>query len=1026
MLTSAVVSSLGSFFGAPGTPPEPTDLLDDKFGALRSLPTFGTWGLYSVVVLAGLTFALSLAASRRPPLLGAARSAAYATCALVVFDLLLLAYAFVTHDFRIRYVARYSDRSMSTPYLLTALWGGQDGSLLWWIFLLSANTAACVAWMRNRWRELQPYVIATLMAILGFFAVIMAYAANPFAESIAGARVDGEGLNPLLQNFYMIIHPPSLYTGFVGCAVPFAFCVAALASGRLGEEWLFATRKWMLWAWLFLSIGNALGMLWAYEELGWGGYWAWDPVENAAFMPWLTASAYVHSTMIQERRRMLKIWNVVLIGQTFFMTIWGPFLTRSGMIASVHAFAQSSIGIYFTYFLVAIAAVTTALIVFRLPELKNLDVDHAATRRYREKLAPVLWGALVLVLGVGIWLRSTTPNMAPFAVLGLVTVQALAGYGLARMRRTFTSFPWGDWSGSAALAAIVGVCAIVLWKGGFLDAGRSALFFVVGACGSLVYWISYAALKPISTSAEGRARQGAVAQTIDALLSREAAFVANNWVLVSMQAFVGITTAFPLISETVTGEKVTVGPAFYNRWMVPFGLALFALMGIGPLLGWRKTSDAALKKAFRVPLIVTAIVAVLHFAIGKSLGFPAIVESDPIYPGALGKILATLSGVIPVLATGLAAFNVAVIVQEYQRGIAARRKSGRESFWTALVNLVARARRRYGGYIVHAGIVLMFLGFTGAAYKVDQEFAMRPGESVEFQGYKLTYLGPRRVDTDPAKMEIYTDVRLEKDGRDLGVLHPARYVYRRQQMPTSEVAIKVGPREDVYIAPGSVNPETKLATLHVYVNPLTAWIWVGVLILMLGAAVAMWPEPQTEEVGVGAYLRTAGAVATSVVFGLLLAMTPARAYAQTGGSSSLHAGDVQMKTPEERQLFSKLLCMCGTCDRLPLSACACDWADDMRKRLGARLATGDAQETLEDWYVKQHGTASLNVPPSRGFLRSVWLVPGALVVLGGLGAAVVVRNWTRKPSDGTALAQAPKAAEDEYDRKLDDELDDAR
>ncbi|HWZ92087.1 MAG TPA: cytochrome c biogenesis protein CcsA, partial [Polyangiaceae bacterium] len=333
----------------------------------QSLPELGTGIVYAILVAAAYTFAVALAAGRgRPRLLQAARLGAYSTSALVLFAILLLSYAFVSHDFRIRYVAHYSDRRMSTVYLLTSLWGGQDGSILWWSLLLSGYVTACVAWLKGRYRELQPYVIATLMFIVGFFAILMLFAANPFETSIAGARPDGEGLNPLLQNYWMIIHPPCLYMGFVGCSVPFSFGVAALVTRRLDNEWVIAVRKWMLFAFLFLSIGNILGMMWAYEELGWGGFWAWDPVENAACLPWFTAAAYVHSTMIQERRPMLRIWNVFLICLTFFLTIFGTFLTRAGIITSVHAFAQSSIGTYFVWFMGVILGASLGLIVWRL------------------------------------------------------------------------------------------------------------------------------------------------------------------------------------------------------------------------------------------------------------------------------------------------------------------------------------------------------------------------------------------------------------------------------------------------------------------------------------------------------------------------------------------------------------------------------------------------------------------------------------------------------------------------------------
>jgi len=329
--------------------------------------------------------------------------------------------------------------------------------------------------------------------------------------------------------------------------------------------------------------------------------------------------------------------------------------------------------------------------------------------------------------------------------------------------------------------------------------------------------------------------------------------------------------------------------------------------------------------------------------------------------------------------------------------------------------------------------VAMFLGFTGGAYKVDQEYSLHQGESVDYQGYHITYVGPRRVATDPAKMELYIDLDVSKGGKYLGRMTPARFIYTRQQMPTSEVDIHKGIKEDLFIAPGNINPETKVASIHVHVNPLETWIWLGAIILIIGAAIATWPEASLKEVGVGAYLRTAGATAASLMLGLLLALTPARARAaQQGGGSSLHAGDVQMKSPQEKQLFSQLLCMCGTCDRLPLSECGCDWAASVRAELSARLDAGESVDTLADEYAKAHGIAALNVPPSRGFLRAVWLVPLGLVILGGAGAAVIVRRWSKKETP-PAPAPSPKKKDggppvekDEYDARLDAELDELK
>ncbi|MCA9582264.1 MAG: cytochrome c biogenesis protein CcsA, partial [Myxococcales bacterium] len=334
------------------------------------VPLLGTLLLGLVAISGAYTLAVSLGtAGGRPHWLSSARLGSYMTAALIVAALCVLAYAFQTHDFRIRYVARYSDRSMPWWYLLTSLWGGQDGSLLWWAFLLMGWTTACVWWMGDRFRELQPWVIATLMSILLFFVVVMLFAANPFATTPSSIPADGEGLNPLLQNYWMVIHPPTLYMGFVGWSVPFGFAVGALATGRLGNEWLKASRPWVLWAWLFLSVGLVLGMIWSYEELGWGGYWAWDPVENASFMPWLVGTAFLHSVIVQERYGMLRVWNVFLICFAFFMTIFGTFLTRSGLIASVHSFARSDIGIYFSWYLLFLGLACIALIVWRLPKL---------------------------------------------------------------------------------------------------------------------------------------------------------------------------------------------------------------------------------------------------------------------------------------------------------------------------------------------------------------------------------------------------------------------------------------------------------------------------------------------------------------------------------------------------------------------------------------------------------------------------------------------------------------------------------
>lgn len=703
-----------------------------------TLPAFGSAVIYAVLVCAAYTFAVSLsAAAGRPRLLDSARLGAYATCLLAVLAVLVLCYAFVTHDFRISYVSRYSSRGMELKYLFAALWGGQDGSLLWWLFLLSLYVSACVAWLKGKYRQLQPYVIATLMVIVSFFAILMLFAANPFATNFSGARVDGEGLNPLLQNFYMIIHPPMLYTGFVGCSVPFAFAIAALVSGRLDNEWIVATRKWMLFAWLFLSIGNCLGMKWAYEVLGWGGYWAWDPVENAAVLPWFTASAYVHSTMIQERRQLLKVWNVVLICLTFFLTIFGTFLTRSGLIASVHSFAKSDIGIYFVYFMVLIFAVSAVLIFLRRKDLQS----------------------------------------------------------------------------------------------------------------------------------HGR---------IESVVSREAAFLINNWALIGIMLFVLVATVWPKISEFLWEETVTVGPPFFNTWMTPLGLLLLALMGAAPLLAWRKTSGVNLRRAFRFPGAVLVATALLHLALGNSLGYPAIVPDDVDPVGIFGIIRHGASAIIPLVTVALVAFNFAVVGQEFYRGIAARRKNSAESVFIALTTLVAKSRRRYGGYVVHLGIALMFLGFVGKAWEFESEVSMVPEETAELGQYTLRYKGTR-MEVKPDRREIYADVEVLQDGRSIATGSPAKFVYFSGQ-PSTEVSIIKTLREDVYMIIGGVNPQTKRATFRFHVNPFVSWIWIGGFVLIGGALISLWPEVgSSKELGAWGYARLGAGAATGIMFAILFSSAPAGA-----------------------------------------------------------------------------------------------------------------------------------------------------
>lgn len=854
------------------------------------IPFFGTLILCLILISAAYTMSMAMGAGRgRPHLLTSARFGTYATCALVVVAVCVLAYSFQIHDFRIRYVARYSDRSMPWWYLVASLWGGQDGSLLWWSFLLALYTLGVTWWSRGRYTELQPWILATLMSILIFFIVLMLFAANPFATYIRTTPGDGEGLNPLLQNYWMAIHPPSLYLGFVGWSVPFAILIAALVTGRLGNEWVRAARFWSMLAWTFLSLGLLLGCLWSYEELGWGGYWAWDPVENASFMPWLVGTAYLHSVLIQERRNMMKVWNVFLLALTFILTIFGTFLTRSGLIASVHSFARSDIGQYFVWYLVFLIIGVAALMVWRLPKLR---ADNE----------------------------------------------------------------------------------------------------------------------------------------IESLVSREFAFLLNNWVLLGMMLFVLIATTFPLLSEWLRGEEVTVGPGFYNKWMVPLGLVLLFLAGLGPLVAWRKATGANLLRALIFPVGVGLAVACLQLLFGSALGYPPIVEPTQIYDTTTGKILAWTAAVGPVASFSICAFVLASVGQEFWRGVRVRMRKG-EAPLTALTRLVSKGRRRYGGYIVHVGVVLMFIGFTGAAYDTEAEKALRPGETMNVGDHTIRYDSPR-MEVDPNKQMVFTDMTLLGEGGTAkGEVAPGKFIYRTHpQMPTTEVAIRSRPAEDVYVIMSTVDPKSQRGTFRVIIRPLVAWIWFGGIVLLLGAMLGMWPTGrelvQSREMAKG---RLGVSPATAVIALALVVATMLAwvgiASAQTDSSSSLHAGTVVINDPVERQLFGRLLCQCGDCARLPLDTCACGWADDERLDIRERLAAGDTPTEIQESYRARYGAKALAIPSDQGLDRALWAVPIAAMVA-AVGLIVLVgRRWQRRGQiQERSRMEAGDTAQAQYDERLDEEL----
>src|ERR687897_3107698 len=423
------------------------------------MASLGAFILLAAFVTSAYAAAISVLGARRGSrrLIESGIGALYLTTALMTVASGLIVYAFVSHDYSIKYVQRYSDAVQPLFYKITSYWGGLDGSILFWVFLLSAFGAIAVRVNRERHRELIPYVVAIISVVEMFFLFMMVIHRNPFDTFLAQVPPDSRGLNPLLQNPYMVIHPPSLYIGFVGMTIPFAFGMAALITGYLDDSWLRAVRRWTMISWLFLSFGLTLGMIWAYEELGWGGYWGWDPVENAGLLPWFTATAFLHSVMVQERRGMLRVWNVSLVILTFFLTIFGTFMTRSGVVQSVHAFGEDpELARMFTAFMVLIATVSFGFVIYRLPILRSRNV-------------------------------------------------------------------------------------------------------------------------------------------LDAWISREAAFLVNNWILLFSAMFVLFATMFPTLSETLTGERLTVGPPFFTKWMAPIGLMLLFLTGVAPLLAWRKSTPANLR-----------------------------------------------------------------------------------------------------------------------------------------------------------------------------------------------------------------------------------------------------------------------------------------------------------------------------------------------------------------------------------------------------------------------------------------------
>lgn len=612
-----------------------------------------------------------------------ARRFAYGFCACMLLATGVMWYALISHDFSVKYVAQVG--SLATPLWIdiVSLWSSLEGSILFWGFVLSLYIIGCLVSNGDKNHETMPFATGVFCLVGTFFGLLLAGPANPFLPSPSPVPLDGPGPNPLLQNhILMVIHPPALYLGYVGMTIPFGLAVGALLRGQLGATQMAPLRLWLLIPWSALTAGIVLGGWWAYEVLGWGGYWAWDPVENASLLPWLTATAALHAMMLPGRRGSMKGWTLSLVVATFLLTLLGTFMTRSGVFNSVHSFSQSDIG---PTFLVFIAI-----------------------------------------------------NLLACVVLLAMRVDRIEGEG-----------------------------------------------------------------------------------AVKAVVSREAAFLVNNLLFVVLTFTVLIGTTFPLITEAIKGTKLSVGQPYFNQMAVPTGVVILFLMGVGPSLPWGRPSGEQIRRLFLPP----AISAVVALGIGLALGL-----REP-WP------LATLA---------CAGFSSHVTVRELFHPIQSRMSDYRESFVQALPRAFFRNRRRFGGYIVHGGIIVMILAIAmSSAYRVDKQFTLKPGESAEFEGYTLTYSGPR-FEQQPNRSLTIGDVQVSGTGSSF-LLSPALTTYPAMGSPIGTPAVRTGATHDLYLSLMNLSKEE--AGIHAYYTPGVGWLWGGAAVVFLGSIIAGWPgRRRTEEV----------------------------------------------------------------------------------------------------------------------------------------------------------------------------------
>ena len=652
---------------------------------------WGSFALLLALVAAVYAVVAGIAGiiTRRTLLTKSARNAGMAVGVLVTLAVGALEYFFFTNNFSMAYVAEHSNRALPPFYKFAALWAGQEGSLLFWSWLLSIYAFLVLFVNRNKHPELMPYVGVVLAGVQTFFLTLNNFVASPFSVMAGGDAAgvmhvaklaEGHGLNPLLQYPEMVIHPPMLYLGYTGFTVPFAFALAALLGRYPGEKWIHITRRWTMIAWCFQSVGILLGAHWAYAVLGWGGYWAWDPVENASLLPWITGTAFLHSVMMQEKRGMLKVWNIWLVFTTFMLCILGTLLTRSGVVSSVHAFAQSSIGDWFVGFL-----------------------------------------ALTFI-----------------------------------------------------------VCFWAYWKN--RDYLRSD-------------------------------------NQLDSLVSRESSFLFNNLILLAACFAVLWGTLFPVLSEWVSGSKISVGPPFFNKVNIPIALFLLLLTGIGPLLAWRKTSFDALRRNFAWPLGGGVLAGIIAFVFGFR----------DIY-----SLICLILGV----------FVTLTIFSEFFRGARVIAARDGTNLISAVGELTMRNTRRYGGYVVHFGMVLIFIGIAGVPFNRDIQSELSPGQSLKIGPYTILcqnfdQLANGNYESERATLEVF------RNGKSEMMLYPERRFFLASQVTETMVAIQTSPLRDLYVVYAGRSPENNKPVIHAYLNPLVKWIWFGGLVVVLGTGLALFPNRRT-------------------------------------------------------------------------------------------------------------------------------------------------------------------------------------